>query len=293
MHWSSATENWRAVFSPELCKLGVLYMQNLCNAAVPLNFGLLNCEIARHLESRAPRWQERAMTQETQTPESPIALITGASRGLGAALAEVLAAQGYHIIAVAKTTGALEELDDRIKAAGGGATLVPVDVTNDDAMRQICLSIHQRWGKVDLWAHTAVHAPPLSPAGHIATKDWDKTLTVTLRTTGVLIPMVEPLLRASDRGTALFFDDSSWHGDTQGTRKFFGAYAAAKAGQIALARAWAVENAALGEARAPRVIIDTPAPMPTAIRARFFPGEDREALTPCAAEAARIVARLG
>ncbi|MCB1407463.1 MAG: SDR family oxidoreductase [Rhodobacteraceae bacterium] len=227
------------------------------------------------------------------TPAARVALITGASRGLGAALAETLAAQGWHIIAIARTTGALEELDDRITAAGGSATLVPVDVTNDDAMRQICLSIHQRWGKVDLWAHTAVHVPPLSPAGHVAIKDWDKTLTVTLRATGTLIPMIEPLLRASTQGTALFFDDAAWHAEAGGVRKFFGAYAAAKAGQIALARAWAAENATLGETRAPRVLIETPAPMPTATRARFFPGEDRATLSPCATEAARLLKHLG
>lgn len=239
------------------------------------------------------------MTQDTahpeSTPASPVALITGASRGLGAALAEGLAARGWHIIALARTTGALEELDDRIQAAGGSATLVPVDITNDDAMRQICASIHDRWGKVDLWAHTAVHVPPLSPAGHMAVKDWDKTLATTLRATGTLIPMVEPLLRASNgadnQGTALFFDDAIYHGNAGAVQKFFGPYAAAKSGQISLARAWAAENGGLG-ARAPRVVIDTPAPMPTATRARFFPGEDREALTPCAKEAARIIGGL-
>lgn len=229
---------------------------------------------------------------EIQTPtESPaprIALVTGASRGLGAALAEALGAAGWHVVALARTTGALEELDDRIKARGGSTTLVPVDITNDDAMRQICLSIHDRWGRIDLWAHAAVHVPPLSPAGHVAVKDWDKTLAVTLRATGTLIPMLEPLLRASPRGTALFFDDPIWRADS-GTAKFFGAYAAAKAGQIALARAWAAENATLGAGRAPRVLIDTPAPMPTATRARFFPGEDRAALTPCGAEAERLL----
>lgn len=241
-------------------------------------------------------WHHAFMTQmplstESSLPAARIALVTGASRGLGAALAEALGAAGWHVVAVARTTGALEELDDRIKAKGGSATLVPVDITNDDAMRQICLSIHQRWGRIDLWAHTAVHVPPLSPAGHVAAKDWDKTLATTLRATGTLIPMIEPLLRGSESGTAMFFDDPSWH-DGSGVSKFFGAYGAAKAGQIALARAWAAENASLGEGRAPRVMIDMPAPMPTATRARFFPGENAEALTPCAQEAARLVALL-
>ena len=247
----------------------------------------------------AARWQTALMTQPHATPESPhpatarVALITGASRGLGAALAEGLAAQGWHVIAIARTTGALEELDDRISAAGGSVTLVPADITQDATMRQICRSIHERFGHVDLWAHTAVHVPPLGPAGHVAVKDWDKTLATILRATGVLIPLIEPLLRSAPRGKAVFFDDAARQGAEPGdTARFFGAYGAAKAGQIALARAWAAENAVLGQARAPQVVIDTPAPMPTATRGRFFPGEDRAPLTPCATEAARIIAAL-
>lgn len=239
------------------------------------------------------------MTETSHRPESAaplhperLALVTGASRGLGAALAEALATEGWHVIALARTTGALEELDDRIQAAGGTATLAPLDIAHDDAMRHLCRSVHERWGRLDLWVHTAVHVPPLSPAGHIAIKDWDKTLATTLRATGTLIPMIEPLLRASPRGTALFVDDLARLDDAGAPRKFFGAYGAAKAGQIALAQAWAAECAALGAGRAPRVIIDTPAPMPTATRARFFPGEDRDRLTAPASEAARILRRL-
>jgi len=235
------------------------------------------------------------MTDTPARPESTperIALITGASRGLGAALAEALAREGWHVIALARTTGALEELDDRIQALGGQATLAPMDITQDDAMRHLCRSLHDRWGRIDLWAHTAVHVPPLSPAGHVAIKDWDKTLATTLRATGTLIPMIEPLLRASAQGTALFFDDPARQDETGAPRKFFGAYGAAKAGQIALAQSWAAECAALGPGRAPRVIIDTPAPMPTATRARFFPGEDRSTLTLPATEAARILRLL-
>ncbi len=231
---------------------------------------------------------ETGMSQSAQK----VALITGASRGLGAALAEALAAQGWHIIALARTIGALEELDDRIQSAGGSATLVPVDITKDDAMRQICASLFQRFGRVDLWAHTAVHVPPLSPAGHVAAKDWDKTLAVTLRATGTLIPMIEPLLRLSKQGQAVFFDDAGWQDGASGVHKFYGAYAAAKSGQIALARAWAAENAGLSASGAPRISIATPAPMPTATRARFFPGEDTGALTKCSAEASRIIAEL-
>jgi len=232
------------------------------------------------------------MNENTDPKQPPIALITGASRGLGAALAEALAGRGWHVVAVARTTGALEELDDRIQAAGGTATLAPLDITDDNALRHLCRSIHDRWGRVDLWAHTAVHAPPLSPAGHLAIKDWDRTLAVTLRATGVLIPMVEPLLRAGPDGTALFFDDPAPREDDGTTRKFWAAWGAAKAGQMALAQAWQAECRALGPGRAPRVVVATPAPMPTATRARFFPGESRERLARPAAEAARILSEL-
>ncbi len=232
------------------------------------------------------------MTAAAESPAPPLALITGASRGLGAALAETLAAHGWHVVAVARTTGALEELDDRIRAKGGTATLAPIDITDDNALRHLCRSIHDRWGRVDLWAHAAVHAPPLSPAGHVAIKDWDRALAVTLRATGVLIPMVEPLLRAAPGGTALFFDDPATRDEAGTTRKFWGAWGAAKSGQMALVHAWRAESAALGPDRAPRVVVATPAPMATTTRARFFPGEAPETLARPADEAARILAAL-
>jgi len=220
------------------------------------------------------------------TPTHPrIALITGASRGLGAAMAEELALQGWHVIALARTVGGLEELDDRVKSAhlpgAGGLTLAPMDITNDDAMRHLCLQVYDRWGGLALWVHAAIHAAPMAPAGSLDVKDWDKSLSINARATGMLIPMLEPLLRAHT-GTALFLDDPR-----AGTR-FFGAYGATKAAQIALARSWAIENAKIG----PRVIIATPAPMPTATRARFFPGEDRSTLADPRTEAARIIGLL-
>ena len=210
------------------------------------------------------------------------ALVTGASRGIGAAVAEQLALRGWQVIAVARTVGALEELDDRVKSAGlpgaGGLTLAPMDVCNDDAMRHLCRSIYDRWGGLGLWVHAAIHAPPMAPAGSLDTKDWDKSLATNTRATGTLIPMIEPLLRAHT-GTALFLDDP------RAGEKFFGAYGATKAAQIALARSWAAESAKIG----PRVMIVTPAPMPTATRARFFPGEDRSLLADPRTEAAKLL----
>lgn len=212
------------------------------------------------------------------TETRKIALVTGASRGLGAALAEDLAGRGYHVLAVARTVGGLEELDDRIRRAGGSATLAPMDVAEAAAMQQLAEAVLGRWGGLDLWAHCAIHAAPLAPAPHVDGKDWAKSVLVNMDVTRGLIALLEPLLRAR-QGTALFFDDP------RGGEKFFGAYGATKAGQIALARSWQAETASIG----PRVVIARPAPMPTAVRARFFPGEDRRALTPCRDEAARIL----
>ena len=210
-----------------------------------------------------------------------IALITGASRGLGAALAETLAPT-HHIVAVARTVGALEELDDRIRAKGGTSTLAPMDVTLIPAMAELCRSIYDRWGHVDLWAHTASHAAPLAPAAHLDAKDVEKSIAVNVSATATLIPFVAPLLEAADDGQALFFDDP------HAGQKFFAAYGATKAAQIAMAASWQAETAKSG----PKVHVMTPPAMPTATRARFFPGEDRTVLTPCNDAAATLLQQI-
>jgi NAD(P)-dependent dehydrogenase (short-subunit alcohol dehydrogenase family) len=209
-----------------------------------------------------------------------IALVTGASRGLGAAMALALA-PAHHVVAVARTTGGLEELDDRIRGKGGSATLAPMDVTKPDAMAHLCRDIHDRWGGAALWVHAAIHAPPLTPADHIDDKDWQKSLAVNVEATRVLIRMVAPLI--APRGRAVFFDDP------RAGQKFFGGYGATKAAQMALAQSWQAETRRTG----PSVDIVAPRPMPTATRARFFPGEDRAALADPWAEGARLVAELG
>jgi len=207
------------------------------------------------------------------------ALITGASRGLGAALAEALAPT-HHIIAVARTTGGLEELDDRIQAKGGSATLAPMDVTNPEAMATLCRGIFDRWGTLDLWLHTAIHAAPLAPADHIDSKDMAKSVAGNVTATATLITYVAPLLGQS--GEVVFFDDPHVG------QKFFGCYASTKSAQIALARAWAAEAEKIG----PKVHVLTPKPMPTATRARFFPGEDRSTLADPHDQAAALLAQL-
>lgn len=208
-----------------------------------------------------------------------LALITGASRGLGAALAEALC-ETHHIVAVARTTGGLEELDDRIQAKGGQSTLAPMDITNVDAMAQLCRSIYDRWGKIDLWVHAAIHGAPLTPAPHIDTKDWNKSVSINVAATGQLISFIAPLL--GEDGHAVFFDD-----DRAG-QKFFGSYGASKAAQVALTRSWQAETVKTG----PRVSLLAPQAMPTGLRARFFPGEDRTPLAHPRDEAIRLLPEI-
>ena len=205
-----------------------------------------------------------------------IALITGASYGLGAALAETLS-KTHHIVAVARTSGALEELDDRIQSHGGKMTIAPMDITNRDAMAHLCKSLYERWGSIDIWAHTAIHASPLTPASSLDAKDFEKSVAVNVTATGILIPYIAALLL--DKSRVFFFNDP------QSGSKFFSAYGATKAAQIALAKSWQKETARIG----PNIEILTPAPMPTATRARFFPGEDKSDLASPKAEAERLL----
>lgn len=220
-----------------------------------------------------------------QPLKNRIALVTGASRGLGFALARELGARGAQVIALARTVGALEELDDAIRAAGGaGATLVPADVTDDPALERLGAALHERWGRLDVWAHTAIHAPALSPAEHIDGKDLDRALAVNVRATQRLVRSLDPLLRRSDSGRALFLADRTGEG-----QRFHGLYQATKQAQIALATAWAREAEATP---AFRVVIAAPPPMPTAVRARFYPGEDRARLADPTEVAQRLVEGL-
>lgn len=209
----------------------------------------------------------------------PLALVTGASRGLGFALAEALA-ETHHIVAVARTVGGLEDLDDRIQAKGGSATLAPMDIAKADAMAQLCRSVHDRWGGLALWVHTAIHAAPLTPASHLDAKDWRKSLSVNLDAMSHLLPYIAPLL--GRQGRAVFFED-----DHAG-EKFFGHYGTTKGAQLALARSWQAETVATG----PSVRILSPRPMATALRARFYPGEDRSVLAAPRDEAARLLPEI-
>lgn len=213
--------------------------------------------------------------------DGQIALVTGASRGIGAASAEWLAERGAHVVAVARTVGGLEDLDDRIKAKGGEATLAPMDITNEAAMAHLCRSIHDRWGHADIWVHSAIHVSALTPTPHIAAKDLDRVIATNIRALSRLVAFVDPLLTPSAKPQAVFFDDV-WDD------KFAGAYGLSKAAQRALIQSWQAETAKFPLS----VHLMQPRPMPTAVRARFYPGEDKSALTHPRDEAERLLPAL-
>jgi NAD(P)-dependent dehydrogenase (short-subunit alcohol dehydrogenase family) len=225
------------------------------------------------------------MTATGDIPPDParLALVTGASRGFGFAVARALGEAGWHVVAMARTVGGLEELADAVTELGGSnPTLAPLSLTDDGGMQRLCLAIHERWGRLDLVVHCAAHAPPLAPADQIAPKDFLQSVEVNVHGTQRLIAMTAPLLKASEAGRFVYVADN------RAGQHFFGSYGATKAAGEALARSWAAETARIG----PQVTLFHPNPMPTALRARFFPGENAAALTPAEAEAARLVATL-
>jgi len=205
-----------------------------------------------------------------------IALITGASRGIGAALALQLAQAGAHVVAVARTVGGLEELDDKIKAAGGSATLVPLDVKDSDG-------INERYGRLDVLIGNAGILGPLSPLGHIEPKDWDNLLSVNVTANWQLIRCMDPLLKRASAGRAVFLTSAvAYKG-----RAYWGPYAASKAALDALVRAYAAECATT------KVCANLFAPGPTRTRMYLgaFPGIDPLTL-PAPEEVAKVIVPL-
>ncbi|MFD1702631.1 SDR family NAD(P)-dependent oxidoreductase [Methylopila henanensis] len=212
-----------------------------------------------------------------------VAVVTGASRGIGKAAALALAEAGAHVVATARTQGGLEELDDAIKAVGGSATLAPFAIDDYDAIDRLGAALYQRFGKLDILVANAGQLGPLSPLGHVEPKDWDKTIAVNLTANWRLIRSLDPLLRLSDAGRAVFLTSSVVHKD----RAYWGPYAVTKAGVEALARSYAAET----RTNTPvRVTLVSPGPLRTAMRARAMPGEDPATLKTPEDLAPKIVA---
>lgn len=213
--------------------------------------------------------------------EGRVALVTGASRGIGYQLARQLGARGAHVIALARTVGALEELDDEIKAAGGdAATLVPVDLKDFDALDRLGAAIYERWGKLDILIGNAAMLGTLSPVGHIKVKTFDEAMATNVTANWRLIRSLDALLRQSDAGRALFLTAAQAHSCTP----FWAVQAATKAALEALVRTWAAET----QKTALRVNLADPGPVRTGLRAKAMPGEDPRKL----AEPAEIAPAL-
>ena len=199
-----------------------------------------------------------------------LALITGASRGLGAAVARRFAAEGAQLVLVARTVGGLEETDDAVRRAGSSATLVPLDLTDFDAIDRLGQSLHERFGRLDILVGNAGALGTLSPVGHTTTRDWAEVVNLNLTANWRLLRSFDRLLRASDAGRAIFVSDAL----AQAPRAYWGAYAATKAALETLVRVYADEVAGTKI----RANLIDPGRLRTALRARAYPGEKPESL---------------
>jgi len=219
----------------------------------------------------------------TKVLEGRVALVTGASRGIGAAAAIELARLGAHVVITARTQGGLEDTDDAIRSAGGSASLLPLDLAEGGQLDAIGPSLLQRFGRLDVLVHAAGALGRLTPVGHIVPKDWASVVAVNLAATWRLIRTCDPLLRLSESGRAVFVTDAR----AREPRAYWGAYGATKAGMEHLVLTWADE---LRTTRL-RVNLFDPGPVATRLRIEAMPGEDQATL-PTPADVAPSLAAL-
>ncbi|MDI7861104.1 SDR family NAD(P)-dependent oxidoreductase [Rhizobiaceae bacterium n13] len=213
-----------------------------------------------------------------------IAVVTGASRGIGYFTALELAKAGAHVIACARTVGGLEELDDAIKAVGSSATLVPFDLADMKAIDGLGAAIAERWGKLDILVANAGVLGTISPIGHTEAKVFEKVMNINVVATWRLIRSLEPLLLKSDAGRAIILSSGVAHN----VRPFWGAYAASKAAVETLARTWAAETQRTNL----RINSVNPGATRTAMRAQAMPGEDPNDLPHPSEVAAKLLPLL-
>ncbi|MFK7792012.1 MAG: SDR family NAD(P)-dependent oxidoreductase [Devosiaceae bacterium] len=212
-------------------------------------------------------------TKPAITPGSSdarVVVVTGASRGIGYAVAKAFGAAGAHVIALARTSGALEELDDAIQSAGGSATLVPVDLKDHDAIDRMGLALYERFGRVDVLVGNAGVLGTITPLSHIKPKDFDTLVSVNITANYRLIRSMDPLLRASPAGRAVFLTSGMAHQ----AKPFWSGYAMSKAALDAMVATYASEM----ENTSVRVNLLNPGPVRTALRAKAIPGEDPSTL---------------
>lgn len=212
-----------------------------------------------------------------------LAFVSGASRGLGRATALALASEGAHVIASARSTAALEQLDDDIRTAGGAATLLALDLRKSDRLDQLGPTIFQRWDKLDILVANAGILGPLSPLPHVTADAWTSVIETNLSANWRLLRTFDPLLHRADSGRVVFISSSA----ATAKAAYWGPYAVSKAGLEALAKTYALENANTNV----RTNIVDPGPMATAMRAKAYPGED-PATIPAANDVAELVVNL-
>lgn len=210
-----------------------------------------------------------------------VALVTGASRGIGAATALALAKAGAHIVAVARTVGGLEELDDAIEEASGTTTLVPLDLKDFDGVDRLGAALYERYKRLDVLVGNAGVLGVTSPLAHVEPKVWDETLAVNLTANWRLIRAMDPLLRAAETGRAVFISS----GVVKGAHAYWGPYTTSKAALEAMIRTYANETASTSL----RVNLFNPGPIRTRLRAQAMPGEDPMTLDTPEQVAAEIV----
>ena len=218
--------------------------------------------------------------------EGQLALVTGASRGIGAATAEALAAQGAHVILTGRDTKALEAIEERIFAAGGAATIAPLDLTESDAIARLATAIAGRWQALDVLVINAAILPQLTSVADIDQPSFNKALTTNVLATQALIAQFDPLLKKSANGRVVGLTSTV----ATAPRAFWGAYAASKAAQEVLLDCYAQEVRNISKVR---VAILNPGATRTAMRAKAYPGEDPASIQAPEAVADRIVALLG
>jgi NAD(P)-dependent dehydrogenase (short-subunit alcohol dehydrogenase family) len=199
-----------------------------------------------------------------------VALVSGASRGIGRAMALQLAKAGAHVIATARTTGALEELDDLIRENGGTSTLVPLDLLSEDGIEQLGQIVAERWGKLDILFANAGQLGVLTPASQVKAKTWNEVVGVNLMAPARMIRAFEGLLMASETPRAIFVSS----GAAESRRAFWGPYAASKAALDALVQSWANEH----QNNPLQINLVYPGKMRTIMRAKAFPGENADDL---------------
>lgn len=199
-----------------------------------------------------------------------VALVTGASRGIGAAVARRFAEEGAHVIAVARTVGGLEDLDDAIKKVGGSATLVPLDLLDFEGIDRLAGAVHERWSRLDILVGNAAMLGQMSPMGHYAPDMWTKVMDLNLTANWRLIRAFDVLLRESDAGRALFVTSAV----ARSPHAYWGPYSVSKAALENMVKTWAAEI----EKTPVRANIVDPGGVRTAMRAQAFPGENPESL---------------